>query len=70
MDAHKDVIHLIRHLHSSDLSVNDASICLNMEQHACSNLGITVLMKRSFKIASKVGLNEATKDLVNNSVSI
>lgn len=57
------------HLHSSDLSVKDASICLNMEQQACSNLGITVLIKRSFRIASRVGFNEATKDLVNNSVS-
>lgn len=49
--------------------MNEESICLNIEQQACSNLGITVLMKRSFKIASKVGLNELTNVLVNKSVS-
>lgn len=58
------------HLHSRDLSVKDVSIWLNMETQACSNFGITVLIKRSFKIASRVGLNEATKDLVNSSVLI
>jgi len=61
---------MTQHLHSNHLSVNDASICLNIEQQACSNFGITVLMKRSFKIASRVGFNEATTDFVNNSVSI
>lgn len=40
-----------------------------MEQQACSNLGITVLIKRSFNIVSSVGLNEATNVPVNNSVS-
>jgi len=63
------IIVITLHLHSSDLSVKDASICLNMEQQACSNFGITVLIKRSLRIASRVGFNEATKDLVNNSVS-
>lgn len=57
------------HLHSRDLSVNDASICLNIPRQACSNLGITVLMKRSFKMPSKVGLIEATNEFLNNSVS-
>lgn len=57
------------YLHSNDLSVNDVSICLNIEQQACSNLGITVLINSSFKMASNVGFNEATKDCVNNSVS-
>lgn len=61
---------MYKYLHSSDLSVNDSSICLNIEQQACSNLGITVLIKRSFKIVSKVGLNEVTRVFVNKSVSI
>lgn len=60
---------MYKYLHSSDLSVNDASICLNIEQQACSNLGITVLINRSFKIVSKVGLNEVTRVFVNKSVS-
>lgn len=59
-----------QHLHSRDLSVKEVSIWLNMETQACSNFGITVLTKRSFKIASRVGLNAVTKDLVNNSVLI
>lgn len=61
-------INYTQYLHSSERSVNDKSICLNIEQQACSNLGITVLIKRSFKIVPNIGLNDATKVFVNKSV--